>query len=115
MDNVFILGLILIIILCIVIVLNSKTRQFFYTTPEEELVWNSGYVEGEKVVSKNGVSFYKITHYYQKSVGQFKNQIKTDINNILGDRYLFVVVNFKQLEEETENGETHKMEMKKYG
>ena len=32
MDNVFVLGLILMIILCIVIVLNSKTRQYFYST-----------------------------------------------------------------------------------
>ena len=120
MDNVFVLGLILMIILCIVIVLNSKTRQFFFNqrTPEEkELVWNPvvnervGEIPGRAVL-RNGVYFYKIFHRYTKDVGQFSKIIKENINRELNDSHIFVVVNFKQLSEETENGETHKMEMK---
>ena len=43
MDNVFVLGIILIIILCIVIVLNSKTRQKFFSESnncDNEYRWN---------------------------------------------------------------------------
>ena len=56
MDNVFVLGLILILVLCIVIVLNSKTRQKFSSSGSVksddpctgELKWN--YMMGEQEV-----------------------------------------------------------------
>ena len=67
MDNVFVLGIILIIILCIVIVLNSKTRQKFFSESnncDNELRWNHEHEENKPVV-RNGVNFYKISHCYK--------------------------------------------------